>query len=101
MDVTAALEIIATSASLTEQEEHKKELAAYLNQLLQSDFPALVQVLYRVDVSEKKLKSVLTDNPQADAGDLLAELMIERQKEKAATRQTLRPTDPPPGEEAW
>lgn len=101
MDVVATLDIINNSPSLTEQEEHRKELAAYLNHLIANDFPALVQVLYRVDVPEQKLKTVLKENPQADAGELLAELLMQRQKEKAATRQSTSRADKPSEEDAW
>ena len=101
MDVVATLDIINASPSVTEQEEHRKELAAYLNQLITNDFSALIQVLYRVDVSEQKLKNVLKENPQADAGDLLAELLIQRQKEKMAVRQNLLRANQPPEEDAW
>jgi hypothetical protein len=101
MDVLATLHLITASSSLTEQGEHKKELSAYLNHLIENDFPALLQLLYRVDVSEQKLKSTLKENQGANAGDLLAELLIERQKEKAVARQmsSLRPDST--GEEAW
>lgn len=101
MDVPATLEMIAASSSVQEQQDKQKELAAYLNQLLQNDFAALVQTLYRVDVSEQKLKQVLAENPQADAGDLIAELLIQRQKEKAISRQSFPQKDKPPEEEAW
>jgi hypothetical protein len=101
MDVSATLAIIAALETQQEQEEKKKELAAYLNQLLTTDFPALVQMLYRVDVPEQKLKAVLQQNPAADAGDLLAELMLERHKEKLAARQDFSSAELPPEEEAW
>lgn len=99
MDVSAALQTIVSSASVTEQQDEKKALAAYLNNLLLNDFAALVQCLYRVDVSEQKVKAVLKENPQANAGDLLAELLVERQKEKAAVKQSFRPTDKPTQQE--
>ena len=101
MDVTATLQIIAASSSLQEQEDTKKQLAAYLNNLVLNDFPALLQVLYRIDVSEQKLKTVLRENPQADAGDLLAELLLQRQKEKELSRQFFSANAKPPAEEGW
>lgn len=79
-----------TSALPGEKREHlKKSLAVYLNELLMHDFAALIELLYRVDVSEKKLKDVLQDNRNKDAGDLLADLLIERQQEKVAARKKL------------
>jgi len=101
MDVVATLDLITASPSLTEQEERRKELAAYLNHLILNDFSALIQFLYRVDVSEQKLKTVLKENPQADAGELLAELLIQRQKEKTAARKNSPLADEPSGEEDW
>lgn len=101
MDVGATLEMIAASALPQERDEKRKELAAYLNQLILDDFPALVQTLYRVDISEQKINAVLKENPSADAGDLLAELMIQRQQEKQFSRQRFRSTENPPDEEAW
>ncbi|GAA4743836.1 hypothetical protein [Flavisolibacter ginsenosidimutans] len=101
MDVVATLDLITASPSLTEQEERRKELAAYLNHLILNDFSALIQLLYRVDVSEQKLKTVLKENPQADAGELLAELLIQRQKEKTGTRKNSSLADEPSGEEDW
>ena len=101
MDVGLSLQTIVAAASVTEAEEEKKALASYLNHLLLHDFAALVQVLYRVDVTEKKVKTALNENPQADAGDLLAELLVQRQKEKAVAKQSLQPKEKPSGEEAW
>ncbi len=75
MDVTAALQNLSTNLSVDEKSAIKKELSAYLNYLLINDFPALVQILYRVDVSEQRLKTVLKENKEADVGDLLTELM--------------------------
>ena len=101
MDVISALEIITISSSITEAEENKKALAAYLNNLLLNDFAALVQTLYRIDVSETKVKTLLIENPQADAGDLLAELLVQRQKEKMAVKKSFDVMDRSPEEEGW
>ena len=38
----------------------------------------MVQLLYRIDVSEAKLKKVLHENPNEDAAHLIADLIIER-----------------------
>ena len=100
MDVTAALQNLTASLSFDERLSIKKELSIYLNHLLLNDFSALVQLLYTVDVSEEKLRSVLQENKQADAGDLLAELILERQLQKKTLRSEL-PQDDIPDEESW
>lgn len=101
MEISTLLEEVTPSLSVARQETIKQQLATYLNDLLQHDFQTLVQLLYRVDVSEKKVKALLTEKPTEDAGNLLADLLIERQLEKAAARQNF--SSPPPGtdEERW
>ena len=62
-------------------------LADRINELVNTDFQKLVTILYRMDVSEIKLKQLLKDNPGADAGMIIADLMIERQAEKIRSRE--------------
>lgn len=64
----------------------RQQLAVYLNQLILSDFQKLVYLLYRIDVDEMKLKKMLRDNPEEDAGLLMADMVIERERKKAETR---------------
>lgn len=63
------------------------QLAAYINNLIQNDFDRLVSYLYRIDVNEQKLKALLQQNPSEDAGNIIAELIIERQQQKIKTRE--------------
>jgi len=101
MDVTATLQNLTGDLTVDEKSNIKKEFSAFLNHLLLNDFSALVQLLYRVDVSEEKLKSVLKENKEADAGDLLAELIIQRQLQKQNLRNSKPPTGEIPEEEGW
>ena len=59
-----------------------QQLADYINQLILVNFERLVQLLYRIDVSEAKLKYLLKENPAEDAGRIIALLIIERQIQK-------------------
>ena len=70
-----------------------QKLAEAKNELLNNDFKKLVSILYRMDVSEPKLKNLLANHPQADAGIIIAQLMIERQLQKIATRKQFRQQD--------
>jgi len=63
------------------------ELAAYINDLIKNNFEKLVAYLYRIDVNEQKLKSLLHQKPDEDAGNIIATLIIERQEQKIKTRQ--------------
>jgi hypothetical protein len=49
-----------------------------INELIKNDFTKLVQILYRIDVSEAKLKNILNAHPNEDAGKLIAQVMLER-----------------------
>lgn len=62
-------------------------LADRINYLIINDFSKLVQMLYRIDVSEQKIKTLLKENPGSDAGRIIAALIIERQMQKIRSRQ--------------
>ena len=81
--------------------EMKEHLIVYINHLLLHDFNSLVQILYRVDVSEKKLKELLQQNQQTDAAVIIADLLIERQEQKLKTRESFRQDNDISGEEKW
>lgn len=66
------------------------ELVAYINQLVSKDFAKLVYLLYAVDVSEKKLKQLLAEHPNEDAGKLIALLILERQEQKRKSREQFK-----------
>ena len=62
-----------------------EDLANAINELIKNDFSKLVQLLYRIDVSEAKLKYILQAHPNEDAGKLIAAVVIER---LAATKKS-------------
>lgn len=62
-------------------------LSGYINGLIKNDFDKLIVYLYRIDVNEQKLKSLLQENPQEDAGNIIASLIIERQQQKIKSRE--------------
>ncbi len=68
-------------------DEVQHKLSAYINQLIKTDFEKLVAILYRIDVNEEKLKFFLIDNPNEDAGKVIAELVIERLQQKINLRK--------------
>jgi replicative superfamily II helicase len=67
--------------------ELEEKLSAGINQLIQNNFEKLVSLLYRIDVSEKKLKNLLQGHANENAGKIIAQLIIERQLEKMALRK--------------
>ena len=82
-------------------EEIKEQLAKYINDLITNNFEKLISLLYRVDVSERKLKQMLNENKNSDAGKIIAELIIERQLQKIKTRNEFKKRDDVGDEEKW
>src|SRR4029077_20081281 len=74
-------------------EETRQKLSAYLNDLINHDFEKLVRLLYRLDVDETKLKKTLHDHPQHNAGEMIADLVIERQLQKVRSRRQFNQQD--------
>ncbi len=80
----------------------RSQIAKAINELIEKDFPRLIMILYRVDVSEIKLKKLLQQNPGTDAGLLIADMMIERQSQKTRSReQFTRPKNEDGDNEEW
>lgn len=82
--------------------EWRQQLVAEVNHLIQFDFNRLISSLYRLDVSETKLKSLLQQNPAGDAAAIITDLIIERQLQKIKSRrQFSRRDDNISEEEKW
>jgi hypothetical protein len=76
-------------------------LEAYINQLADGRFEVLVALLYRLDISEKKVKQALAQMPEQNIGSILAPLIIERQQQKEASRKECKPFNHIPLNEQW
>ena len=74
-------------AGQKENELRMEFLAEKINKLLNNDFQRLVSILYRMDINESKLRALLQNNPDTDAGILIAEMMVERESQKIKTRR--------------
>src|ERR1700761_894194 len=77
-------------------------LAARVDHLISNDFETLLQLLYRIDVSENKLRGVLQENEGHAPGRIIARLIIERQVQKMETRRKYGSSPAADdGEERW
>ncbi len=83
---------VASSYLNLEQQQEVSYDQAFLwvmravEELLIKDFEKLIHILYRIDVSEQKLKEALAetnDNPAA----VIAKMILEREMQKVATRK--------------
>lgn len=77
------------------------ELTAAINQLINTDFEKLVFLLYRIDVSEQKIKALLNNTTSSNAGELIAQAIIERLEEKKVSREKYKQQGEIAEEEKW
>lgn len=81
--------------------ELKDSISTIINDLIANDFSRLISLLYRLDISEKKLRQSLATSATISAGDIIAEMIIERQKEKIKTRRLFARKNDACDEEKW
>jgi hypothetical protein len=90
-------------APVRAEEALEAALAEKINVLIQRDFDQLLQLLYRIDINEQRLRRLLVENEGDDAGKIIARLIMERQWQKMESRRQYR-QDTDPGaadEERW
>lgn len=80
----------------------KKAIEQRINDLITNNFQQFIYVLYKVDVSENKLKKVLQENKQTDAAAIITNLIIERLQQKIDTRNHFKNNNETiPDDEKW
>ncbi len=104
-DYTALTEVLNQDFSLhivrsISFEELKLKLAQRIHFLINNEFQELIQMLYRIDVDETRLKKMLAQTNE-DAGMLIATLIIERQLQKIESGKKYRTSDDNSVEEKW
>ena len=101
--LTVSEKIKATSDLIVDNpsEEMRNQLISYINELINVDFNSLVQLLYRIDVNEKKLKLLLQQSPGVDAAPLIADLIISRQLQKIQTKKIFTNKEKPGDDDRW
>lgn len=84
-------------------ESFRNWLIITIDRLIARDFEALMFLLYRIDVSERVVKDAIAAAKGENAAGIIANLIIERQLQKIASREKFRQAAPPPEdeEERW
>jgi hypothetical protein len=101
INIEALLLKLDNQLDVLQKQNLKEELVSRVNYFLLHDFNRVIQVLYRVDVNEAKLKNMLRENPDKDAAAIIADLLIRRQEEKIRTRGSFGPGTDATEEEKW
>ncbi len=94
-DMQLQLNTTTTEAELT------TVLTAYINHLINTNFEKLVNILYRIDVNENKLKDLLSHCHDENAATIIAKAIIQRQIEKIKFREQFGTTEKNSDEEKW
>lgn len=71
-------------------EEFKKYLTEKMKDMLDKNYNLLINTLYRIDISEKKLAELFSSRNKELIPEKLADLIIERQIEKINFRKRYR-----------
>lgn len=94
--------LLEQSALIVQSPAWYEQLKHAVNDLINHDFDSLLQLLYRVDVSEQKLRNMLADFPAADAAGIISNLLLERQLQKIKSRhEHAQRDDNIPEDEKW
>lgn len=65
--------------------------ANYIEDLINHDFNKLISILYRIDVSQEKLQKALSNRKKNQTqGEVIADLIIERQLQKLKFREKFK-----------
>jgi hypothetical protein len=76
-------------------------LGQEINLLIKQNFSKLLSILYRVDIPEASLRKTLRENPHTDAGAIIAQMILDRQKEKQKLRALFKAGSADTEEERW
>lgn len=87
------ISVVTSTDSCETLQSHElfAQLTEYISKLINNNFSQLIHLLYRLDISEAKLKQTLKINKCRNAGEIIAEMIIKRQVQKLETRKQFNP----------
>ena len=68
-------------------EEFRKFIIQKINDWILNDFEHLLYLLYRIDVHEDKVRKLMQEHKGENAAEIIADLIIDRQRQKIETRK--------------
>ena len=92
---------IEKEAGIILQQNWQPEFIEYINHLLDTNFEKLIFLLYRIDVDEAKIKALLHIKSNENAGEIIAQAIIERQLQKIESRKNHQQQNPIAEDEKW
>ncbi len=86
----AGLSSVITPDGIDNLEQLKKHLTRKITELMDTNYEKLINILYRIDINEKKLNDLFGSKNREFIPARLAELIIERQLQKISFRNRYR-----------
>lgn len=71
-------------------EDWKMALIDLIDNLIANNFQQLINVLYKIDVSENKIKLALQQQQNRKTAEVLVEMILERLQQKAESRKATK-----------
>lgn len=68
-------------------EEMKRYLSTRINILLEEKYDSLINILYRIDIDDRKIEEAFSNEKKENIPDKIADLIIERQLQKIHYRK--------------
>ncbi len=75
------------SVSFNSFAEFRKFIVKKINDWILNDFEHLLYLLYRIDVHEDKVRTLMQQHKGENAAEIIADLIIDRQRQKIETRK--------------
>ena len=82
-------------------QELYQKLCLFIENLINNNFPHLLYLLYRIDVSEEKLKAILKKENGVNAAKVIVDLIIRRLEQKIESRKAFGSDTNLSEEEDW
>jgi hypothetical protein len=88
-EITGSVSLIPL-AETENLQEFKIYLTGKLSELMENKYDTLLNILYRIDVNEKKLSELFSGKNREYIPEALADLVIERQMQKVYFRKRFK-----------
>ncbi|HMX05762.1 MAG TPA: hypothetical protein PKE14_13900, partial [Chitinophagales bacterium] len=88
------LEVSESRLTVKNEDDARTLLIEMIAFLIDHNFEKLLFILYRIDIDEQKVKLLLSKHLPDEAPVVIADLIIERQKQKEAFKASFEHTPP-------
>ncbi len=86
----AGISSVISSEGIDDLEELKRHLTRKITELMDTNYEKLLNILYRIDINERKLDELFSSKNRDYIPAQLADLIIERQLQKINFRNMYR-----------